>query len=282
MKKSILSAALAASLVSTSALADVKFYGSAEQAISITDGVAKIVGGSNDLGVMATEDLGNGLTAIANFELRNYTDEDYIWKNRKAYVGFTNGSSTLMLGKAENVEKVMLEGDMDIFQGSTSLTLEGADRPSNGVVFLTNLGAVELGASAVMDGADGEEVADSHELGAKINLGSVTLGGVYSKNTADGTDAISAVATLKLNDVNFSAAYQPDASAGKTYSALTQVKMDANKLRVGVESVTDGDVTYIAELEHNFSKKTRVYLQYAGTDADDAEPTTEIGMRVKF
>ena len=133
MKKSILALAVAAALTAPlAAQADTILYGSARVSIDYIDegstdpfdndnGVWDVTNNSSRLGVLGSEDLGGGLSAIYQYEFGvDVTDGGNLESNRPKYVGLKGGFGQISLGTQET-PYYHVAGIIDIFNTDRSL-----------------------------------------------------------------------------------------------------------------------------------------------------------------
>ena len=132
MKKSILTLAVAGALaIPFAAQADTILYGSARVSVDYNDetldsvdidGAWDVVNNSSRLGVVGSEDLGGGLSAVYRYEFGVDVTEGGNWEsNRPKYVGLKGGFGTLTLG-TQDTPYYNVAGITDIFNsGKTFL-----------------------------------------------------------------------------------------------------------------------------------------------------------------
>ncbi len=132
MKKSILALAVAGALaLPFVAQADTILYGSARVSVDYNDetldsvdinGAWDVVNNSSRLGVVGSEDLGGGLSAVYRYEFGVDVTEGGNWdSNRPKYVGLKGGFGTLTLG-TQDTPYYNVAGITDIFNsGKTFL-----------------------------------------------------------------------------------------------------------------------------------------------------------------
>jgi hypothetical protein len=275
MKKSIMMAAVAA-LLAGPAMSDISIYGQVEQSIS-TSADAKNISDDNYVGVSVSEAFGeSGNGAFAKIEF-GVDDETNAVTNRETYVGVNLGDITAQVGRQKNLRKTMVNG-VDAFQG-TSFSVAGAARADDTVVVKGELGGITLAGSTQLDGtANADEVGETRELGAAIEVQGISLAAVQSK--AGSADAVLTLAAgAEIAGVNLAVAHQPDA-ANVTTTVAGSMDLGNNTVRGGYEFVDGSDNTMIAEVAHNFSSNTSAFVNYSKAENADAE--TMIGMAINF
>ncbi len=212
MKKSILALAVAGALaIPFAAQADTILYGSARVSVDYndelspfvdSDGSWDVVNNSSRLGVVGSEDLGGGLSAVYRYEFGVDVTEGGNWEsNRPKYVGLKGGFGTLTLG-TQDTPYYNVAGITDIFNsgktfvytqwlgGGFSLSNNRSDAPadlvrlSNSVYYSTpDFNGFSGQAMLVMDGAS-EDVSndvDIWNLAALYNNGPFFAGISYIK-----------------------------------------------------------------------------------------------------
>ena len=282
MKKSLLAVAVAATFVlaacgSEEAKADVSVWGSVEQSISTTDGVSDMARGDNQIGFKAAEDFGNGMGAFAKITLGVESEGSNAVTTKDSIVGLNIGDTNVWAGTGMNLEKSMVAGHVDVFEGN-SFGTAGAQRSATNVAAIsTKVGDATVAVSSVVDGSTGQDDVDSYEVAAKAPLGPLTVSGVYSKNQTTEVDTTVVGATANVVGLTVGAAYQPDAD---TTTVIGSFDAGNNTIRAGLESVDNGNNTTIAELQHNFSKSTNAYVNWSKEEGSSA--TTMVGMRINF
>jgi hypothetical protein len=283
MKKSLLAVAIAATLIAACApekeakAEGVTVYGSAEQAITSQGGVADMAAGDNYIGFRAAESFGEGKgSAFAKIELGVDPEGTNTMSTRESYVGLDMGDVTVTAGKQKNLEKVMLNGLVDIMEGNGSTTANQA-RVNNAVAVVAEVAGVTVGASSITEGTSGEDKIDSYELGAKTTFGAVTGVVMYNKNQTTNVDQISYGVGADVAGISVGATVEPDADTN-TFAASTD--FGANTIRGSYQDVDGGNNTTAVEVAHNFSKTTSAYINYSETENSDA--ATMVGMRIVF
>lgn len=280
MKKSIIASALALSIVGLAACTEeakasnVTVYGQVEQ--SISTGSSQNISDDNYLGFSASEDLGNGTSAFAKVEF-GVDDETNTVTNRETYVGLDMGGVTAQVGRQKNLKKVMVNG-VDAFQG-TSFSVDGAARTDDVASVKTEIGGVTIAGATVLNGtANADEVGETRELGASVEVQGITLGAVATKaGSADTT--VTYAAGADVAGINVSAAYEPDLT-NETITVVGSTDFGSNTVRLGNAFVDGGNNTMIGEVAHNFSKSTSVFVNYSKTE--NAASATAVGIAMKF
>jgi predicted porin len=368
MKKSILALAVAAALAAPiAAQADTILYGSARVSVDYNDedstdpldsndGNWDVTNNSSRLGVLGSEDLGGGLSAIYQYEFGVDVTEGTsgFQGNRPKFVGLKGNFGTLTLGTQET-PYYHVTGVVDIFNSDKTLgataylggSFNGfALNPTNdrdfgdGSLFrLDNslyystpdfsgfTGEVMLvmnGANAFNDGAGYSDNIDIWNIAAKYSNGpffagvsyialdgnsDVPLGGglsldldldqwtvglgyssgpfniglIYEQGTLNEFGLYS---NARLNGVKVGGDDASNIYVTGSYSFGNNViSAGYGYLDPGTEGVDSFD-NYLVGYQYNFSKRTRVWVEYIGRSADGIlygdQSAVSIGTRVDF
>lgn len=318
MNKKLLVAAIGAAIAAgpMMAQAEVKLYGHAHMSVDMIDqdvsadqddGGMFVSTNSSRFGIRATEDIGGGLKAVAQYEFLFGQDTvNSPTTNRDNYIGLEGGFGALRLGQIDSATKD-IGGIADMFYReqlgeSRSIINEGnADaRISNGIhYFSPNVGNLSFKAQF---GAD--ETTDNNQMAANVRYaaGPLTLGFGYlsTENTE--------TATVTEDTDVMRAAVKFDVGGGFAVAALWQDisgiggldGVDRSAYGVGASFKTGNNVFkaqyYIADeidgadetggdllaigFDHLFSKTVKGYVTYAATSNDDNNCTTIAGVAV--
>ena len=229
------------------------------------------------VGYTITEDLGNGYSAIGELSV----DIDTSVTERKSYIGIASPTGQVALGKQSSVQGIVGDATIDIFEGP-GFDVNNASNIDNAITGLINLGGVQLLGSSIPSAGD-----DSYELGAKMELGSVSLVGAYAETTANVKNTVLG-ATTNFNGVNLAGTLETEESAAgvevDTATVVAVVSAGSNTFKGGFQDVENTKEIYTVEGVHNFSKQTSTYANYqtSETDAGVEDNTTTIGLRVNF
>ena len=138
-KKTLIAMAVASVVAAPIASADVKISGVVEQTFTDTDnsGEGYTASTFNMLNITASEDLGNGMSAFAKYnmltKLGTSTDET----NGDMVVGISSGFGTIVAGTMEDFTEGKLAAMMDM-EGNGSTELAGnAGRTAGGLAYIT-------------------------------------------------------------------------------------------------------------------------------------------------
>lgn len=277
MKKSLLAVALAATLGLAACgeeakASEVRVYGTMEQAMEWTNGAADIKDGDTQLGVKVKEDLGNGSSAFVKIRIDLDTDNSGSQSTKEAYMGLTDGTTTIDVGRNKDLTKRLAV--VDAFQGNSYGATNG-DRRDSIVAVTSKVGDFKVGGSMIVD-AGGEDVNDVYEVMG--GYGPVSV--VYQKNETTGADTTMAALKTELAGIKVLGTHEL-LTDDNTVTTVVGIKdFGANTVRVGYESVEGGDNTARFEVAHNFSKKTSVYLNVQ--DKENTDNVVQLGMQVNF
>ena len=319
--KKILAAAIAAAIVPMAAAADtnnVTVYGKVHVSIDSNDTAAKdnyeVSSRSSRLGFKGTEDLGNGLKAIWQYEMTyDVTDGDAVTSARNSYVGLAGDFGTFLVGRHDTPAKVAFyaAGVEELGDSILDLNCKSASdcSPTNGIFYelrasnaiayispsfsgLTVAGAIVPGEQdGVTPGqTERDGIADSYSLaamyganGLKASLAYESLG-VYS-NTEE-QSMWQAGVSYTMNAFKVGAMYQDisdmNGVADNDYTAwlLNATYTFGNNKVIGQYGETDADLmddrtVWGLGLEHMFSKRTSVYAAYANNDPDGGDEDSQ-------
>ena len=372
MKKSLLALAITAALTAPlAAQADTILYGSARVSIDYNDesnslfngdGSWDIANNSSRLGVLGSEDLGGGLSAVYQYEFGvDISEGGNLEGNRPKFVGLKGGFGQISLGTQEtpyyhvggivdifntdkslgstgwlggsfNGFKVNLVNDRDLGDGSLfrlensiyyttpdfngfsaegMLVLDGAQNDNQGYsddVDLWNIAAkysngpffagisyIELdGNKNVLLGqlSDGSNISvdlDLHQwiVGLGYTGGPFSVGFIYEQGKLN---EFGLLGTAKFNDIRVFG--NDDANNwyltgeyrfGNNTLRAAYGQMDTKIDIPGSDSTIDN---YLVGYQYDFSKRTRVWLEYIGRNSDSPlygdQNAVSIGTRVDF
>jgi predicted porin len=183
--KKILSLAIAAALVApAAAMAEAKVYGKAHMLIANTDDgtddVWSVDSIDSRVGVKGSEDLGDGLKAVYQFEFKiNHDDGDGLG-DRNQYLGLAGGFGTVLLGRHDTPLK-MSQGKFDQFgdvPGDIKGVIPGEDRVDNVIAYVSpDMGGFSLVGAAV-SGEEGDSASGNTQLTGLFDH--ISLAGLYS------------------------------------------------------------------------------------------------------
>ncbi len=326
--KKLLSIAIAAAVAAPMAVsADTTIYGLIDNALVSTDtdtGVAATStdvwdiqqgNGSSRFGVKGSEDLGNGLKAIFQYEWGTNTTEGVnvasadegntggtaaLWQ-RLAYVGVQGGFGTVAIGRqwtpyygAVDITNIMNVGGLNgVYSGIT--------RTGDALAYISpNFNGFTAKAAVLIDGATGGNASDGmdaynlsvHYANGPLTLGASVLnvdsalnvvGGIQDRWGVSGKYNFGNFAIMgQYEDVdNFStvgntAGFNSYALAAEAYFGNNTIRAVYGE-RDGNAALNAGDIEeWSIGVQHNFSKRTRVYAEYGQQEGTGTVSTTDI------
>ncbi len=335
MNKKLLAAAVGATLVAapvfSAQAAKVKVYGKAlVEAVNVDSSTGATVSdaagrgdsqiqqgdrnGRSRWGMKATQDLGNGMKAIANFEFKLDPSNNDDETNRQQWVGLQGGFGKVYFGRDHSAYKRTGGVKWDPYtasflQARRSGGMSGDSMGHNGfrndlIGYQTpkGLGGFSADVQFVVEeqgGSDGE-----YHIGAKYKTGALELIAKANHNENNDTDAVAVGARYKtggftgfiqFEDTEHGGSIRPNGTRivrqlgdGEFLLVGAGYKFGNNLLHGNVgnfDSNTTGgtDVDYFAlGLTHFFDKKTRVFVGFANSDVDKVDDVDMFGAGIRF
>ncbi|WP_456379735.1 porin [Thiolapillus sp.] len=289
MKKKLLALAVAAALpmVSQAATADVTIYGKVHTSIDfidpdLGDSIYDVTSRASRLGFKGSEDLGDGLKLIWKMETQYNTAEGGFQGGRNAYIGLAGGWGTFLYGNHDTPMK-MSTGKLDIFGDELAdynataglVDIRAADAiayVSPSFSGLTLIGAVVPDADYDGDG----DFGGAYSVAAMYSNGGLFFSAAWEQldDLVGGADATHwrIGAGFDMGDFHIGAVYadQGDLTATDNYTVNGSYKFGNNKLKAQWSQI-DPDIgsksdAWAIGLDHNFSKRTKMYVQYADSE----------------
>jgi predicted porin len=317
-KKTLIAMAVASVVAAPIASADVKISGVVEQTFTDTDnsGEGYTASTFNMLNITASEDLGNGMSAFAKYNMLTKAGTSTGETNGDMVVGISSGFGTIVAGTMEDFTEGKLAAMMSM-EGTTANELSGnANRTAGGLAYVSptmnglHFGIAGYAGTGAADTSnfDAVDVAvfyDNGPLSIKVaqeTLNNATANAVAATaTTAAGTAdqkttsigasyvvgdlKVAALSVKRENQrVNASNAVQADST---DFMFKGTYKMGNNSLTLGYakddsDTTGDNDVTSV-ELIHNFSSRTSAYVGFSNNDATAAaDDSTFFGLKHKF
>ncbi len=324
MKKSLIALAVAAAVIAPSANAATTLYGKVRQSLSQVEGDAFGIGDasatrihdqSSRIGVKGSEDLGNGLSAIYQFEfgvgvngnehhlksdgttIDNSLGNSQGFSHRNQFVGLKGGFGTFIIGRHDTPAKMVL-GNVPYFFGGQheaddkiGIGFASGKRVDNVLAYISpNMGGFTFAVATVAGedddagvSGDADGLAEGVSVGLKYANGPFYAGLGYTKRSAELLDLgvgaddeeITGLA-LMYNPGAFQIGYmyEDTADSYEFHLLVGGYKFGNNhvKLKYGqgeYESGAEVD-TWGLWLEHNFSKRTKVFLAHSVKELDTA------------
>ena len=259
------------------------------------------------LGFKGSEDLGDGMKMIWKIETQMNLAEGGNFTFRNAYIGLAGGWGTFLFGRHDTPVK-MSTGKLDIFGDTIADYNAGNQVGRNGglidvrandaIAYVSpNFSGLTLVGAIVPDvdyegvtNPEAGDLAGAYSIAAMYSNGGLFIGAGYESldDVLGGIDASHwrIGVGFDFGDFHIGGVYQ-DADAAfaqntefKTYTINGSYKFGNNVVKaMWMRSDWDDDVTYgdttddkfdswAIGLDHNFSKRSKVYLIYAASDAD--------------
>ena len=323
MKKSLIALAALAAVGAASAQSSVTLYGIADISAGVVEhkndtrhtGFNKANLQQSRVGIKGSEDLGNGLKAVFNYE-HGFNSANGAFAGgeaRRAVVGLQGGFGSVLLGRDKlPLYRLTEDTSADSISDFSTTNLVGEKR-TNGVHYAGNFGGVGVSAAVGYDrednlatGADTQDTA--YGLGLSYATGPFMVGiaGEQIKSESGSPLVVVNVGDKKTNygiggTYDFTAAKvfanylvsDVDGAAGKDKEANIGVKVPFGAASLVAEvGYNDGEgydgYDYNVGANYAFSKRTDAYVRAARIDNMDfdtrEEKTTKyaVGLRHKF
>lgn len=303
MNKKLLSVAVAAAMVTpVAAMADTTLYGDVNNMIVHTDDGATdtwdIEDNSSKLGVKVSEDLGNGMTAIAQIELSVETADDALdstdgdSEDRLGFVGLTGGFGTFIMGRISSPYQASVNKTDIMFHGGGELDQDGQDRYGEIMSYVTpNFGGFSATIAAIVsnnsltaptweDGIDAEVITLDYNNGPlSVGLGITNYEGTVNENYWG------IAASYNFGNFTIIGEYQDgeDVGSDQMWGLAFKAGFGNNTVygQYNEEDSSNDDYFGIG-LSHAFSKRTNAYVEYATLDTGTDTNTFTIGLKHEF
>jgi predicted porin len=300
-----------------------------------TDEAWHVVSRASRIGAKGSEDLGGGLSAVYHLEWQVAMDSTGALTGRNQVVGLSGGFGTVLMGRHDTPMK-MSTGKLDFFgdeAGDYNNIAGFVDhRASNAIAYVSpNMNGFGIAAAIVPgENADADATDDANDgltgavsLNATYSAGALYVAGGYEKADADlvaatgGADDWNAMRLgvgYNMDNMKFAGVYEKQDSGSdaagdrgifQVSGAFTMGKnvIKATYAKAGEWSEADDTdhSGYAVGIDHNFSKASKLYAQYAAIKAGDAgyvkvtngfsgtgvamggdESAFSIGMKTKF
>ena len=310
MNKKLLAAAIAAAFIApiaaTADTENVTVYGKVHASVEKNDFTGQdnytVSSNSSRLGFKGSEDLGNGLKAIWQYELDyDVTDGGGVTgDNRNSFIGLSGGWGTLLVGRHDTPAKVAFYAAGNEVIGDSVVDLNRSMgfeevRASNAIAYispsfsgLTVAGAAVAGEQNGSPGTPNDGLADAWSVGALYGGYGIKAGLGYTDHL-DVTvpwEKWNAGASYSMGPFSFGAQYQfqeEDVTGKETNIWALQGQYAFGNNTVGLmygETETDQGSpesdTWNLSLNHMFSKRTSAYAAYSNRDVDGGGTTTTV------
>ena len=321
MKKSLIALAALAAVGAASAQSSVTLYGIADISAGVVeyDGISRETGFNkanlqqSRVGIKGSEDLGNGLKAVFNYEhgFNSANGEFAGGEARRAVVGLQGGFGSVLLGRDKlPLYRLTEDTSADSISDFSTTNLLGEKR-TNGIHYAGNFAGVGVSAAVGYDRHDdittgaNDTQSTTYGLGLSYSTGPFMIG-IAGEQLKE--ESGSPMVTDKKH-TNYGIGGTYDFTAAKLYanylvSDKDQAGSDDKEANIGVK-VPFGAASFVAEAGWNdgegydgydynvganyaFSKRTDAYVRAARIDNKDydtrEEKTTKyaVGLRHKF
>jgi len=304
MKKSAILAAAVASLMAVGvAQADTKMYGKARMYLELGTengaGVGKdskaVKNYSSRIGWKGSEDLGNGMSAVYQFEVAYAADGDNgsvgghtkssPFSTRVGYGGIKGDFGQIAIGQQWTPSYVLVRGKHDPMNTTAGGNVYGggfpaATRSGNVISYINAFGGVKVAAAIISSNSD--TLNDVLDAAISIPAGPVTVGIALAQQDAANTTsptaldigwadgAISAHLGLFMTDVT---------NADDWMSVVVKFKTGSGQITAQLEdNGTDNQIN--AAYTHKLSKKTSLMAEISSGDV--AADETNVGIHINF
>jgi len=311
MNKKLVAVAIAAAVAAPAAMAnDTTLYGKVHMSInnSDTNDAWNVSNHSSRLGVKGSEDLGNGLKAIFQYEM-SYSGVDSstaIGSARNSYIGLAGDFGQVRVGRHDTPNKVAFYAAGNERLADSIIDLNSNFgfqelRTSNAIAYISPSFSGLTVAAAVVPGeavgqgpltpvTDADGIADAYSVGVMYSGGGLKASVGYT----DGSDLVglsdatllNVGATYTMDNFSIGGQYQeseagPGGFPDKEAWVLTGTAGFGNNTLIVMygnaedDNGVDADTLGLA-VTHKMSKRTSAYVAYRNTD-DTAVPSAWIG-----
>jgi len=277
--------------MSTAVQADITLYGKARTSVDLTDNgvdnVTNVSSNSSRLGFKGSEDLGNGLKAVFQYETLIFLDDGagstgtLFGTARNSYVGIVSGLGTLLLGVTDNPYKLATNkldvysdsmGDFNTIMGNVSGASTPFDeREPNSINYWSpKFNGLQL-MGAYRPDESGAVKRDRYSLSVVYENGPLYGSIAYEnhKSEANAAGSISSTATGRIFDTQgwkagIGYAFNHEKTKlGLVYESLSQD---------GAATVLDRDAWYLS-LAHKMDNNTFKLAYAKANDNDKGDDT---------
>ena len=296
-KKTLIAMAVASVVAAPIASADVKISGVVEQTFTDTENDANGMDTTtfNMLNVSASEDLGNGMSAFAKYNMLTKAGTSTGETNGDMVVGISSGFGTIVAGTMEDFTEGKLAAMMDM-EGNGSTELAGnAGRTAGGLAYITpTVNGLHAGVAGYAT-ADGTDKFDATDIAVFYDNGPLSVKvaqETLSKDMTTGAEeqtTTSVGASYAMGDMKVAVLHVGRDDQAGTAGADSDdtmfkgsYKMGNNTLQLGYadDDSAGKDITTV-ELIHKFSGRTSAYAGVTNNDVTGND-STFVGMKHKF
>ncbi|KHF24507.1 porin [Solemya velum gill symbiont] len=282
MKKSIIAAALAATVAAPAANANVVFYGTVNVSIDyFTDNdddqrFWSVKSNDSTIGFKGTEDLGNGLSLIWNAQTYyDFADGDAWGGGFGSYIGLAGDWGTFMYGVLDT-PVMMSTAALDLFADTVADYNMSPDAiqdvtAANAIAYVSpNMNGLTVAAAivpgedgAAPNGISGTGLADAYSVAAMYSNNGLYLSAGGYEDLGDDHDKWRVGAGYTINAVTLNAVYEDDNDNGKTWQISGAYDFGNNTAKAMYMSEDSGDdKAWAIGLDHALSKRTKAYAVY--------------------
>jgi predicted porin len=274
MNKKLLAVAIAGALASPMAIADVAVSGSIRvqlQGQQKADGTHfQVVDGTSRLRFKASEDLGNGSSAFANYEFRVDAGKGSLVTGntqRVTEVGITGGFGRLGMGSQWSTLWGAVGNHIDLSNVYGGGAFLGQYRMNHSIKYSTQMGAMGLSVDAQMN-PDALDDIDRSTIGLTGSVGAINYG-VGWQNRATSGDYTGIGIGVKMGDLKVNVAWE-DTDGEDTVNAFNVGRIGGVLLAYAKKDSADNGMFW-ANYHHNISKTVSVRTEVrAQKDANAA------------
>ncbi|MES9963788.1 MAG: porin [Candidatus Sedimenticola sp. 20ELBAFRAG] len=308
MNKKLLSVAIAAAMVSpVAAMADTTLYGKVDNYLQSSDTASSddwgINNNSSRLGVKVSEDLGNGITAIAQIEMLIDTSEEALSTtsaatgNRLGFVGLTGGFGTFVMGRlgspfASSVNKADI---MNVLGSDWATDAAGRDRYGETMAYvspnMSGFSATVAMVSSQTSLSVDDDINDALILALDYNSGPLSVGfalrdGDMSAAGDDGLNEWGLGLSYDFGNFAVMAEYEDNKDTAEAWGLAATASFGNNTVLAQYgesESDAGADIAEVFALgfHHSLSKRTFAYAEYSDEDVSDTQ-TFVVGLSHSF
>jgi len=285
MKKTIIAASIAAVVAAPAAFADVSISGQINVEWYETNSGDLSSDRNSDLSFKASEDLGNGMKAFAQFDMTADSDDTANGNSLSQdaatnKIGLSGDFGTIEMGRMETfIEShvaAMANNDASDYITNEVSAAHGAHGESTLQYTSPSINGMKIVVSAIGDSA-GDNL-DTTQVGVEYSNGPLLVRAATSDD--NGADETVIAASYKVGDLTV-AVVNSDNTITETWVGASYA-MGANTIAVSTtNSDTAANEDTVLSLKHALSKSTAVYLARENDGAANSD-TTLIGMQVKF
>jgi len=283
MKKTIVAAAIAAAVAAPAAFADVSISGQINMEWYKTNSGDLSGDRNSDLSFKASEDLGNGMKAFAQFDMTADNDDTTVSMSQDAAtnkIGLSGDFGTVEMGRMETfIEShvaAMAANDASDYISNEVSAAHGAHGENTLQYTSPSINGMKVVISAIGDSA-GDNL-DTTQMGVEYSNGPLLVRAATSDD--NGADETVIGASYKVGDLTV-AIVNSDNTIEETWFGASYT-MGANTIAVSTtNSDTAANEDTVLSLKHALSKSTAVYLVRENDGAANSD-TTLVGMQVKF